>query len=115
MVEADGVEHRQRTLEPLDPPGVAGCSHLIPVVQRVPPKLAGLGEIIGRNAGHLRGAAIGVEFKKVLIGPHVGAVVSHENRQVAEDGDSAIIRIFLQRRPLPEEQELDELLVFHLL
>src|SRR5207249_9236647 len=50
VIESNDIDQLERRLHPVHPPGVAGLSHRLPVVVRVPPELTGLGKVIGGNA-----------------------------------------------------------------
>ncbi len=80
----------------------------IPVVERVAPQLAGLGEVVGRHAGDHGGVAGLVEVEQLRVGPDVGAVVGDEDRGVPDDPQPQAPGPTPQRRPLPEEHELPE-------
>src|ERR687887_193201 len=86
-------------------PGPAG-----PAVERVAPALARRAEEVGRHAGHHGRPAGRVQEEEVLVGPHVGAVMCHEYRDVADQTDAVRVGITLQRAPLLEEEVLGELL-----
>src|SRR3569832_1460840 len=108
VIDANAVVQLYRAANPLDPPGELAGGHLVPAVDRISPKLPGRTEIIGRNAGHDLRTAIGMQIELILVHPHVGAVVSDKDWQVANDRDAALVGVTLQRRPLLVELELDE-------
>ena len=108
VIEADGVEQRQRRPEAGDPPGEPGGAHLRPAVERVAPALAGGAEVVGRHAGHQRRLAGVVEIELMAVQPDVGAVVRQEDRQVADEADPARVGVLAQRLPVAEEAPLHE-------
>src|SRR6185369_10493673 len=52
--------------------------------------------------------AIRVKFELLGIGPNVGRILGHEDRQIADNADAALVAVTLQREPLPEEEKLVE-------
>ena len=108
VVEAHAVDEHQRHAKALDPPGEAGARHRIPAVERVAPALAGGAEVVGRHPGdECRRAVLGEE-EQLRMAPDVGAVVGHEDRHVAHEGDAAAMGVLAQREPLAEERVLHE-------
>src|SRR6266849_4172242 len=101
--------------EPFYPPVKARGGHGSPLVQRVAPQLTGGAEIVRRHAGHDDREPMLVELEQVLVGPHVGAIVRDKDRNVANDGDPALVRLSAQSTPLVEEHELTEDVVVDLL
>ena len=113
VVEAHDVDLREDAAHAAHPPRVPVAGHALPVVERVAPELAGGAEVVGRHAGHCRGAAVAVELEEVLVGPHVGAVERHVDGRVADDGDAAPSALGAEGVPLVEEEELGEAVVVH--
>src|SRR5258708_33633703 len=106
VIDADDVGESQRRAEPRHPPSVSTLADDIPSVQRIAPALAGLAEVIGRDAGHDGRFAVVIELKELAVRPHVGAVAGDIDRDVAENVDSARVGGFADRGPLSEKQEL---------
>ncbi len=106
MVHPDDVEQSERGAKALNPPGVAILCHHIPAVQRISPQLPGGTEVVRGNAGHHRRIPLLIEMKQRRVGPGIGAVVGHEDRDVPNDADSPLVRVAPQRQPLPEELKL---------
>jgi len=81
---------------------------MIPVVERVAPKLARRGEIVGRHPGYRERLPVPIqpEYRAVL--PRVRAVERDEDRHVANDPDAAGRRVSPQPLPLAEEKVLIE-------
>ncbi len=100
----------QRGTKTVQPPAIAVASQRVPSIDRIAPQLARRAEIIRRNARHSSRISASVQVKVLRIGPDIGAIVSDINRQIAHDAHSALPRIFSQRSPLCEENELKEFL-----
>ena len=114
VVEAHEVHEGEHGAEAVDPPRVAGAGERVPAVERVAPELAGGAEVVGRHAGLERRPAVGGEVEELGVGPDVGAVVGHEDRDVAHDADAALAGLPAHVRPLLEEEPLLELDLAHL-
>src|ERR1700730_12484065 len=96
MIQADHVHYFKCRSKAFGPPFVSGSLNMIPAVNRVTPKLSSGAEIIGRNSGHLRGFAIGIEFEEIGIRPYVGAVMRHVNWNIAHHLNSVRLTVTLQ-------------------
>src|SRR5262249_38388659 len=96
--------------ESLYPPTVATLLHHVPAVNRIPPQLARLAEIIRRDARDQRRRAFVIEVEEMAVGPDVGAVVRDEDRGVADDLDPMFVGVAGEAEPLLEKEELVELL-----
>ena len=107
VVDADGVKQLGGALHPANPPTEAVPLHGGPVVQRVAPQLAVLGEVVRRHARHLGGLPLPVQQKLLPFRPHVGGVQGHIDGQVADDLDAQAVGVLLQGFPLGEEPVLD--------
>ena len=94
------VDELERAPEPLAPPAVAGRAVDRPVVERVPPALAGRAERVRRRAGDLAAR------EQLRPAGDVGAAVGDVDRQVADQPDAALGRVRAQRSPLPLEAHL---------
>jgi hypothetical protein len=102
------VGHAQVRAQARGPPREAVLAHALPAVERVAPELAGLAEVVGRDAGDRARAKLLVEVEQLGVRPHVRAVERDVDRRVAEDRTSLLARRVVQRLPLLEEQELRE-------
>src|SRR5262249_34561340 len=100
VVDATEVEELERAPEPLLPPAKDGRTVDRPVVERVPPALAGRAERIGRRTGDL---TVGEQLRPALV---VGAAVGDVDRQIADEADAALGRVLAQPTPLPLEAHL---------
>src|SRR5207237_9700279 len=108
MVEPYGIEPRERLREPLEPPMEARSLERLPIIERVPPALAGRAEVVGRDAGNHRGLALRVEEEQLPVRPDVGAVVGDEDGEVADQPDAQLVALVAQRLPVVLEEELLE-------
>ncbi len=108
MVEPHGIEPRERLRESLEPPMEAGPLERLPIIERVPPALAGRAEVVGRDAGNHRGLTLRVEEEQLPVGPDVGAVVGDEDGEVADQPDAQLVALVAQRLPVVVEEELFE-------
>jgi hypothetical protein len=113
MVQADHINHAQRCPKPVNPPGISCLSQDLPTIKRVPPQLARRAEIIGRDSGHNPRPSVILELKQLWMGPHIGTVVGHKDRDIAENADAPFTTIGPKRRPLPEELILYVLVGFN--
>src|SRR6478609_2617477 len=111
VVEPDRVEAPQVAAQAFDPPAVAGLPQPAPIVERVAPTLAVGAEVVGRHAGHAATLTLLVEQEQLLVLPDVGAVVSHEHRDVADQQHAEMTRMTAQPLPLAIEHQLNELVV----
>ena len=109
MIEADQIHRLERVPQTRDPPRVTVFSHALPVVQRVAPQLAGVRKIVRRHARDHRRVALLVQQEELGVGPDLGRIAGDKDRHVAEDADPHLARPIVERRPLPEEEELAEL------
>src|SRR5690348_17675490 len=91
---------------PRDPPGIAIGGERIPAIDWVTPALPRRTEVIGRDPGDDQRLATLVQLEVALVRPHIRALVCDEDRQVADDRDATLARLFAQRRPLAVEEEL---------
>ena len=82
---------------------------MLPAINRIAPELAGGAEVVRRNAGDDARLAILLKFEQLAIAPHVGAVESDIDRQVAHDANVVAGAMRLQVAPLAFEFKLDEL------
>ena len=106
VIEADVVTVLRRPAQPLNPPFVAARLHHIPAVERISPALSGLAEKIGRHACHDFRLKILVQPEQFAVRPNVGAVVVHEDCDVAHHTDRALGAVTPQGPPLFVESEL---------
>ena len=90
VIEPDVVASLRGPAQAIDPPLVASRPDRIPVIERSAPALAGGAESVGRNAGDHFRLEIVLQAKKVAMRPHVGAVVGHEDRDIAHHADGAL-------------------------
>ncbi len=74
--------------------------HHVPAIKRIPPALPSLAEKIRRHARHHLRLQILLQPEKFAMHPDVGAVVIHENGNVAHNANRALRAIPPQRLPL---------------
>src|SRR5687768_5689674 len=99
MIESHHVKQLQHMTQSCGPPSVMRAFVDIPSVQRVSPELTGLTKIIRRSARHKRGLSLFIQIKESLVGPHIGAVVSHINRQIPNQANSSALAMGAQSLP----------------
>ncbi len=85
MIDAQQIDLPQGVADAIDPPGVASFSIPFPVVDRVCPELPAGGKGVGWHTGHVGQLDLHVDAKELAVGPDVGAIVGHEDRQIADD------------------------------
>ena len=110
MIQPDHVDHLKDRAKPFQPPPVAIASQNIPAVNRIPPKLARLAEVIRRNARHDGRVPVRIEMIMLWVDPDIGAVMRDIDRQVAHQPDPAVAAMLAQLPPLRKKSELLELL-----
>ena len=91
VVDPRDVEQGERPAQTLGPPRVARALQRGPVVQRVAPQLALVGERVGR---HARDDAVAKERRPCAV---VGAAGRDVDRHVADEADPALVRVRAQR------------------
>ena len=89
VVDPEHVEQREGVPQPGDPPGVVLRRVHLPAVERIPPALPRLREVVGRHTRHDGRPAVVGQGEEVGPAPDVGAILRHEDRQVADDRDAA--------------------------
>ena len=70
--------------------------------------LALVGEGVGGHPGHPGGGHALLELEQLRPGPHLGAVGGDVDGQIPDDGDALPVGVGLHRRPLAEEEQLEE-------
>jgi glycosyltransferase involved in cell wall biosynthesis len=95
LVNPGDVDDLQCRSHALDQHFESVCFHALPVVERITPKLARTAEVVGRHAGDDERAAVLVQLELIRIGPDVRRVLGHEDRQVADDLDAALVAVVL--------------------
>ena len=85
MIDAKDVDRLKRRAKPVDPPTEPGRPHRVPIVKRISPKLPGLAEVIGRNAGYDDRLPVAVELEHLGLCPDISRVAGNEYRRVADD------------------------------
>ena len=101
MIEPQRVVEEESELQTLDPPRVPRLAKPVPTVKRIPPQLAGVGEVVGWNTGELRGRPVVVQMEKLLVRPHVGRVDPDHERQIAHQLDARRAGVAPRLAPLP--------------
>src|SRR6516225_8162593 len=74
VIETERVVERELVCHARDPPGVPGRGEGVPAVDRVPPELPRLAEVVRRDAGDLHQPPSRVEPEHLLMRPHVRRV-----------------------------------------
>ncbi len=65
-------------------------------------------EVIRRHSGYNNRLAVFVQLELFRVGPNIGRILGHKDRQVTDDSDTAIVSVSLQREPLAKEEKLVE-------
>src|SRR5581483_6661441 len=94
------VDELERAPEALAPPAEAGRAVHGPVVQRVPPALAGRAERVGGRTGHLTAR------EQLRPAGDIGTAVRDVDGQIADQPDAALSGVVPQLPPLPLEAHL---------
>src|SRR5713226_3126239 len=107
VVEADEVAGLRGPAQAPHPPAIASGAHGLPVVEWIAPALSGGTEIVGRDAGDdFRLKVIFFQPEQVAVRPYIGAVVIHENGNVADDTNGLFRAVVTQSVPLLPEEKL---------
>ena len=109
VVDAHHVEQGEGGAQATDPPLVARGSQRLPVVDGIPPELAGGAEVVGGDAGLHAEAPVLVQLEELAVRPDVGRVVRDVDGEVAHQRDAAIGASLLQGLELAEEVVLLDL------
>ena len=107
MVDADDVIEPPGAVHTADPPAEPGLGHFFIIVERIAPKLTVRTEVVGRDAGDLRGDIVFIQLEILRLAPHVRGVHGHIDGQIADDADAKRVDIGLERSPLPEKEKLN--------
>src|SRR6266403_2681035 len=102
MIEADVVKIVRDPAHPLDPPRLSLLLHHVPAIERVAPALAVFTEKIWRHAGDDLGIEVGVQTIQIGVGPDVGAVEIHKDRDVAHDANRMLRAMGSKSLPRPD-------------
>ena len=106
MVQAHDIHELQDGLHPGNPPRIASVSHDVPAVHRVSPSLSCGTKIVWRNTSDLRGLARVIQGEQVRMPPHIGAIVRHIDREIANQTNATVMAVLLECLPLPKELQL---------
>ena len=85
---------------------------VIPVIQRIAPKLSCSREIIRRNSGNNGRIAILFKLEQLTVCPYICTVKCNKDRDIADDLNAIYMCIIANCVPLTEEDELNVLVVF---
>ena len=108
MVYSHAVKHTEHMLDALLPPGKAVLFHFRPVVDGVAPELTVRGKIVGGNARDDGRVTVLVQKEHFAVCPYVRAIVGHVNGNVTDDGDSLVVCVLFDLRPLVKEGVLNK-------
>ena len=108
MVDTQYIKQLRLGINPPQPPGKTILLHHLPVIVRVAPALAGFREIIGRHPGHDRHIKLSIQLKPLGMRPHIYAIVSNKNRDIAKQLDATLVGIGFKLRPLLKKHVLGE-------
>ena len=109
VVDADRIEELEVVMHARLPPGEAIGGVPIPRVERITPKLAIRGEVVGRYAGDGDWPTGFVELEEFGSRLGIAAVGGDVDGFVAEKADAFAVRIFAEGMPLLGEKELEHL------
>src|SRR5450755_4878852 len=98
MIQADVVEIVRDPTYAVDPPRVYLLLHHIPAIKRIAPALAVFTEKIRRHSGDDFGIEVGVQAEQIGMGPDIGAVKIHEDRDVADNTNGMLRTIGAKRQ-----------------
>ena len=84
---------------------------VIPVIQRIAPKLSCSREIIRRNSGNNGRIAVLFKLEQFTVCPYICTVKCNEDWDIADDLDAVYMCIITKSVPLTEEDKLDVLIV----
>jgi len=107
MIETDDVYRAQRLFDPVNPPGVALLFERFPIVDGIAPELPRGAEIIRGNARHNGRQAVLIQHEELRVRPHIHAIESHKDGNIANDFDTPLGSIALEFGPLAVEAILE--------
>src|SRR5262249_27780191 len=113
MVQAHDIHEFQDGPQPCNPPRIAGISHDVPAVHRVPPALPCSAKIVWWDTSHLSRLASVIQGEQGRMPPDISAVVCHIDREVTNQTNTTGMAVLLQRLPLPEKLPLQKLVGRH--
>ena len=113
MIYADYIIKLPCAVYAAYPPAVAVRRHRVPVIQRVAPELAVLGERIGRHSRDLGGHIVPVQLEKLRIAPHIGGVERDIYRNIADKLHAVVMCVGVELLPLLIEEVLQENVEIH--
>ena len=88
MIQPIDIEPSKSRPQAFDPPSVVLLLKRLPAIHGDTPQLPCFGEIIGRNSRDHRRVSIGIQFEKPGMSPDIGALVRHEQGNIADQPDS---------------------------
>ena len=115
VVDAHTVKQGAGGAHAAHPPRVTGLLHIVPIIDRVAPKLTVRGEIVRRNTRDAARMALVVELELLRCAPDIGGIKRNIDRQIADDLDLPLVCVGAELRPLLVEEALQVLIESHVL
>ena len=115
VIETDDIKEIFIISKAAEPEGKAVFLHILPVIDRVSPALAGGREVIGRHPGDKAGISVFVQQEVGTSAPAFGAVEADIERNVSHDLNAFGIGVFLELLPLFQDDVLNKTLIADLL
>src|SRR5674476_400295 len=103
MIDPNQIKHTQIEMHACHPPFEALLFHPAPVEEWITPKLSGFAEVIRWDSTDQCRLSFFVEKEQGLIAPDIGTIVRNVKWYVTKDGNSLLIRITFESKPLPKE------------
>ena len=108
VIDPDHIHHLIAAADPVDPPGIAGFLHLLPVIDGVAPELACRGMGIRRAAGDNGRYQVLIELEGFRMCPAVNAVEGYIEGNIADDLYLFFRRVGAEFPQLPVKDVLDK-------
>ena len=107
MIDAHDVGETRVRRGIAPPTSIIRLAKDVPAIERIAPSLAGLAEVIGRNAGDDVGSPCSSSWKISRFAQTSALSAGDVDRDVAHDLNAALVRRLAHGSPLREEEPLD--------
>ena len=112
MVNSQNIINLKACLKTLLPPGITAGLMLLPVINRISPKLSKLCKGIRRAACNLKRHAFFIQLKELRMSPYIGRVCCNINRNITNNSNIIFCSIISKCIPLLKEKILQHLVIF---
>ena len=103
MIDSDDIIQRKAMCDTPHPPCIPGFLMILPVIERISPKLSVCRKAVRRAACHCNRQIVLIQLELLCITPCICTVKCHIDRNISDDLYTLLIRILLQGIPLSEK------------